>query len=143
MPTCGRSIKRSRTWAGDRAGRIGVVVHRYLALGTPQGTGVGAINQIHMDRPAIEQKVQTQVTRWQELVASAVVSDGRQLLNEVLEGPLKFTPLPNQGKVYHFTGLLVTGKVIAGIIGYPLEGTSPTGHPDLCSALDVWFARTA
>jgi hypothetical protein len=55
------------------------------------------------------------------------VSDGRQLLNEILESPLKFTPLPKQGKVYHCTGPLVTGKVIAEIIEYPLEGSSPTG----------------
>jgi hypothetical protein len=24
-----------------------------------------------------------------------------------------------------------------------IRGTSPTGNPDLCSPLDVWFPRTA
>lgn len=88
---------------------------------------VAAINQIHLDRPAIEQKVQAQVARWRELVAWATITDGRQLLNEMLEGPLVFTPQPEQGKVYRFVGPLVTGKVIAGIIGYPPEMASPTG----------------
>lgn len=88
------------------------------------------MNQIHLDRAAIEQKVQAQVARWRELVTSAVVSDGRQLLNETLEGPLVFTPLPEQRKVYRFVGPVVTGKVIAGVIGYPPELASPKGIED-------------
>jgi hypothetical protein len=48
--------------------------------------------------------VQAQVAHWRELVASAVVIDGRQLLNEILEGLLKFTPLPKHGKVSRVWG---------------------------------------
>jgi hypothetical protein len=47
--------------------------------------------QIRVDRAAIEARVQAQVAQWRTLL-TASVDDGRQLLREVLRGPLMFTP---------------------------------------------------
>ena len=47
--------------------------------------------QIHIDQPTIESKVQKKVADWRGLVSGSV-ADGRQLLREVLEAPLRFTP---------------------------------------------------
>ena len=110
-----RACVQLRDWHNERDTLLGEI------------GSVQAVNQIHRDRAAIEQKVQAQVARWRELVASAEVGDGRQLLNEMLEAPLRFTPLPERGKVYEFAAPVATGKVIAGLIGYPPEDTSPTG----------------
>jgi hypothetical protein len=74
------------------------------------------VNQIHADRGEVERKVQPQVAKWRALVETAVVSDGRQLLNEMLEGPLRFTP---EGRTYRFVGPLTTGRLIAGMVFPP------------------------
>jgi hypothetical protein len=92
-----------------------------------------AVNQIHADRPEVERKVQAQVAAWRALVGSAVVSDGRQLLKEMLEGPLRFTP---EGKTYRFVGPVATGRLIAGIVGLPPNVASPTDTGRL------WIAET-
>jgi chorismate mutase len=82
-----------------------------------------ALNQIHTDRAEVERKVQAQVAKWRALVGSAVVSDGRQLLNEILEGPLRFTP---EGKTYRFVGPVASGRLIAGMV-LPPNVASPRG----------------
>jgi hypothetical protein len=58
--------------------------------------------------------VQAQVATWRALLDPAVVGDGRQLLNEILEGPLRFTP---EGQSYRFVGPVATGRLIAGMVG--------------------------
>jgi hypothetical protein len=50
-----------------------------------------ALHQIHVDRAAIEAKVQRAVGGWRELLSGSV-ADGRQMLREVLEAPLRLTP---------------------------------------------------
>jgi hypothetical protein len=50
----------------------------------------GTLHQIHVDRVAIEAKVQSAVADWRGLLSGSV-ADGRQLLREVLESPLRFT----------------------------------------------------
>lgn len=82
------------------------------------------LHQIHVDRAAIEAEVQSKIANWRELVAGSV-SDGRQLLREVLEAPLRFTP---DGKTYRFTAPVATGKLIAGAV-LPTNMASPRG-PD-------------
>jgi hypothetical protein len=54
---------------------------------------------------------------------SGSVADGRQLLREVPEAPLRFTP---DGKTYRFTAPVATGELIAGAV-LPTKGTSPRG----------------
>jgi hypothetical protein len=80
------------------------------------------LHQIHVDRVAIETEVQSKIANWRELVAGSV-SDGRQLLREVLEAPLRFTP---DGKTYRFTAPIATGKLIAGVV-LPTNMASPPG----------------
>jgi len=52
------------------------------------------------DRKAIEAKVHAYVKDWRALLTKRV-EDGRQLLREVLSGPLRFTP---DGRTYRFEG---------------------------------------
>jgi hypothetical protein len=80
------------------------------------------LHQIHVDRAAIEAKVQKKVADWRGLLSGSVV-DARQMLREVLEAPLRFTP---DGKTYRLTAPVATGELIAGAV-LPTKGTSPTG----------------
>jgi hypothetical protein len=80
------------------------------------------LQQIHVDRAALEAKVQSAVADWRGLLSGSV-ADGRQLLREVLESPLRFTP---DGKTYRFTAPVATGKLIAGAV-LPTFVASPTG----------------
>ena len=48
------------------------------------------------------------------LLATKHTQDGRQLLREVLAGPLRFTP---EGKTYRFEGEASIGTMLAGSIG--------------------------
>ena len=85
------------------------------------------LDQLRVDRAAIEARVQAQVARWRELL-TASVEDGRQLLREVLTTPLVFTPT-REG--YHFRGTVVTGKLIAGAVGGAHKVGSPGGRDEV------------
>jgi hypothetical protein len=62
----------------------------------------GKIDIRLFDRCAVEAEVRRQLGRWrQELLATRVVSDGRQLLRETLAGPLRMTPA---GRSFRFEG---------------------------------------
>ena len=93
-----------------------------------------AVDQLHADRGVVEARVQAQVTTWRALIDTAVVSDGRQLVNEMLEGPLRFFA---EGRTYRFVGPVATGRLIAGMVGLPPNGTSPTGFGPLWGR-EVW-----
>jgi hypothetical protein len=69
-----------------------------------------AIDQIHANRPEVERKGQAQVAAWRALVETALVSDGRQFLSELLDGRLKFTA---KVRKYHFVGKTVAGLLPA------------------------------
>ena len=56
------------------------------AIGSAQ-----TMRQIYVDRAGIEATVQRAVADWRGLLGGSV-ADGRQLLREVLEAPLRFTP---------------------------------------------------
>jgi DNA invertase Pin-like site-specific DNA recombinase len=75
------------------------------------------------DRKAIEQKVRAHVQSWRELLTKHV-HDGRQLLREVLAGPLRFTP---EGKTYRFEGEAAFGRLLAGMVGVAPFVASPSG----------------
>src|SRR5206468_7553061 len=67
------------------------------------------------DRAAVERKVREHVASWRSLLTTKHVQDGRQLLREVLTGPLRFTP---EQRTYRFEGEAAFGKMLAGIAGF-------------------------
>ena len=90
-----------------------------------------------MDRSAIEAKVQGAVANWRELLSGSVV-DGRQLLRDVLEAPLRFE---RDGKTYRFSAPVATGKLIAGSVTAYLDssprGFAQVGAPETCIEGDI------
>ena len=75
------------------------------------------------DRKALEAKVHEYVKGWRALLTKRV-EDGRQLLREVLAGPLRFTP---ERKTYRFEGEAAIGRMLAGMAGVATFVASPTG----------------
>jgi hypothetical protein len=67
---------------------------------------------LRFDRKTIEQKVRRHIDGWRALLSTKHVQDGRQLLREVLAGPLRFTP---EGRTYRFEGHAALGGMFAGI----------------------------
>ena len=80
-----------------------------------------AVDGRRFDRKAIEQRVLMHVEKWRALLTRHV-RDGRQLLREVLAGPLRFTP---DGQSYRFEGEAAIGRVLSGIVGLPTFVASP------------------
>jgi site-specific DNA recombinase len=64
------------------------------------------------DRRAIEHSVHRHLETWQALLTTTHVEDGRQLLREVLAGPLRFTP---DERTYRFEGCAAFGGLLAGM----------------------------
>ncbi len=85
-------------------------------------TAAETLHQIHIDRDAIEATVQQSVSEWRTLLNGSV-ADARQMLREVLEAPLRFTP---EGQTYRFSGPVATGRLIAGAV-VPTRVASPSG----------------
>ena len=69
---------------------------------------------LRFHRKTIEQKVRDHIANWHALLSTKQVQDGRQLLREVLAGPLTFTP---EGRTYRFEGEAAFGGMLAGIAG--------------------------
>lgn len=88
------------------------------------------------DRRAIEARVNDQVKRWRALLASHV-ADGRQMLREVLVGPLRFAPVDRS---YRFEGEAAIGQLIAGMAGVATFVASPPGFVKGCNVPFVGFA---
>lgn len=82
-----------------------------------------AVDQIHMDRAAVEARVQAQVASWRALLTESV-EDGRTLLREVLSGPLVFTP---EGEGYRFGAPVATGELIAGAVSEGAQQVASLG----------------
>jgi hypothetical protein len=74
------------------------------------------------NRRTLEQAVRTCLEDWRGLLARNV-QDARQLLREVLEGPLKFTP---ETGAYRFEGQAAIGRLL-GAAGVATFVASPTG----------------
>ncbi len=72
-------------------------------------------NVLRFDRKTIEQKVRRHIDDWRALLTKHT-SEGRQLLREVLAGPLRFTP---EGRTYRFEGEASIGHLLAGVAGLP------------------------
>jgi hypothetical protein len=62
------------------------------------------------DLQAIETAVREKLATWRSLLTRQA-QDGRQLLREILEGPIRFMP---DGKMYRFHGKAALGKLLAG-----------------------------
>jgi hypothetical protein len=60
----------------------------------------------------IEAQVQQTVANWRQLLTGSV-TDGRQLLRDVLEAPLTFKRDRN---VYRFRGPVAVGRMVAGVV---------------------------
>jgi predicted secreted protein len=73
------------------------------------------------DPKTIEATVRAHAKRWRELLTSHV-QDGRQLLREILVGPLRLTP---EGRSYRFEGEAALGTLVAGKAGLPTVLASP------------------
>ena len=71
-------------------------------------------NVERFDRRAIAAKVQEHVHGWRTLLATQQVQDGRQLLREVLAGPLRFTP---DARTYRFEDEARVGAIVAQMAG--------------------------
>ena len=95
--------------------------HRARLAAVVSASDVAAVPQF--DRRAIEAKVRKRIGQWRELLTTNI-EDGRQLLREVLAGPLRFTP---EGRSYRFEGEATLGQIVAGIAGLPTVLASPTG----------------
>ena len=61
------------------------------------------------------------LTGWRALLTETAPgrASGRQLLRELLAGPLTFTP---EGRTYRFAGEAAVGKLLAGVVGRNLCG---------------------
>jgi hypothetical protein len=81
------------------------------------------VDQIYMNRGAVEARVQAQVANWRALLTESV-EDGRTLLREVLSSPLVFTP---NGEGYHFRAGVATGELIAGVIAAGAQDVASPG----------------
>jgi hypothetical protein len=69
-----------------------------------------------VNRAALEAQVRERVTRWQEMLTTHT-THGRQLLTEVLDGKLAFTP---EGTAYRFDGDATVGPLLRGTVGDPI-----------------------
>jgi hypothetical protein len=96
--------------------------HRARLAAVVGANNVAAAQQF--DRRAIEAKVRERVGQWRQFLTKNI-EDGRQLLREVLAGPLRFTP---EGRSYRFEGEATLGQIVAGIAGLPTVVASPTGR---------------
>jgi site-specific DNA recombinase len=79
------------------------------------------------DRKSIEQTARAHCDRWRQVLSGGDVQEGRGVLREVLEGPLRFTP---DERTYRFEGLLSFGKLLAGIVPFSLA-TNLVGPPGI------------
>jgi hypothetical protein len=73
----------------------------------------------HIDRKAIERAVPERLARWRGLLTSHV-EDGRELLRQVLIGPIRFRP-DRDGRRYHFDGEATFGHLFSGVIDLACE----------------------
>ena len=88
------------------------------AIETAEGVDVR-----RFDRKAIERRVRRELKQWRSLL-TANVAYGRQLLREILAGPVRFTP---EGKAYRFEGEAAIGHLLSGSAELAPFMASPTG----------------
>jgi len=78
-----------------------------------------------IDRRAVERQVRERLTRWRALLTRNV-EDGRELFRQVLGGPIRFTPNPDEQQ-YQFSGEVELGRLFTGIASLAPFVASPSG----------------
>ena len=94
-----------------------------------------AVDVRRLDRKGIERTVRQQLTAWRSLLTTNV-ADGRQLLRQVLVGPLRFTP---EDQTYRFEGEAAIGRLLTGVAELAPFLASPTGPNRLQTPINRWF----
>jgi hypothetical protein len=75
----------------------------------PMLDNAASINRI--DRRVIVAAAREKLSSWRSLLTRNV-QDGRELLRQVLAGPIRFTP---EGRIYRFDGRARLGQLMAGV----------------------------
>lgn len=84
-----------------------------------------------VNRTAIEREVRERLARWRALLTGHV-EDGRELLRQVLNGPIRFTP-DRDAKIYRFAGEIGLDRLFAGMAGLAPLLASPSETGLRCS----------
>ena len=88
-----------------------------------QALSVAESSRGRVDRRLIERKVREKLADWQSLLTRNV-QDGRQLLREVLTGPMRFTP---ENGCFRFEGQADMNRLLQGVIPVSTYVASPPG----------------
>jgi hypothetical protein len=91
---------------------------------------------VRFDRKVLDATVRDRLKGWRALLTKHV-DDGRQLLREVLVGPLRFTP---EGRSYRFEGEAAIGRLLVGTVGLATLLASPTGTANSCTLVFTGIA---
>jgi hypothetical protein len=108
-----RNLAHAITVAGD----LEPLLHELKNARTKRDELVATIaalerTDLRCDRAEIARKVKEHLDGWRALLTTKHVEDGRQLLREVLAGPLRFTP---EGRSYRFEGEATFGAMRSGM----------------------------
>jgi hypothetical protein len=76
-------------------------------------TAANAAEHVRLDRRGIEKHVRAKIEAWRALLTSDI-RDGRELLRQVLAGPVRFVP---DDRRYRFEGEAAVGRLFRGIAG--------------------------
>ena len=80
-----------------------------------------------VDPRLLEKTIRIALENWRGLLTRQT-SHGRDLLRNVLTGPIEFTPVVNtRQKGYRFKGEASIDKLLSGVVGLPTTVASPTG----------------
>ena len=85
--------------------------------------------------PGLEQRLRAKLADWRGLLTRNIDS-GREVLRALLVGPLRFTPIIENGRrAYAFEGAVALERLVAGVIDLPtLTGVaSPGGFGRSCT----------
>lgn len=74
------------------------------------------------NRQTLERRIRARLDDWRGLLVCSV-QDGREVLRQLLSGPLRFTP---QNGAYRFEGVAAIGRLL-GSTDAPTNLASPTG----------------
>jgi hypothetical protein len=108
------------------------------AVAVREAADIGRFN-----RQAVEHDVRRHLENWRALLTKHV-NDGRQLLREVLSGPLKFTP---EGRTYRFGGEASFSRLLSGVAGVATfvvrpEGLEPPAYRfEACRSIQLSYGR--
>jgi hypothetical protein len=88
--------------------------------------GVEGNGHRQIDRRRVEAAARRKLGEWRALLGRNV-QDGRQLLREVLRGPIRFWPVEPGARVFRFQGEVDYGVLLSGVAGVATKLVSPTG----------------